>query len=507
MDTAIEVPTAPERDAPVRTPDWARVMRAARRFGISSEDGQLRPGQRELVEAVLAGRDAIGVLPTGGGKSLCHQLPALFLRQPTVVISPLLALVQDQVAHLDRFRMESSRLDSSLSAAEAPHLGDNEEEIRTGISPLIYVTPERLQTEDCIALLRRNGVARLVVDEAHCVSDWGHDFRPAYLGIAEVARRLGRPPILATTATATAETAADIAIQLGMRAPLIVRPGLTRKNLVFRVLRTVNEGRKREALRAILAQEPGVGIVYVATTALADEIHAWLTEFGVAAGLYHGKRPMHEREQTQVAFMENAYRVMVATKAFGLGPSRLGDKPDVRFVVHWTFPDSLETYAQEAGRAGRDGEPARAYLFYRLEDRRIQAYFLSGKYPRAVECQRLCAILSNVTRPHVTLAALAAEAAMPVRRLEVVLAHLSRDGVVRMRDERLTIVAPAEARRRLAAVVASYERRRVGDKARLAAMMHYAQSVACRAAHILGYFGELAEPCGRCDVCVARGAS
>jgi len=474
--------------------DWTRVMREARRFGVE----RFRPGQRELIEAVLGGRDAIGVMPTGGGKSLCYQLPALLLPKPTVVVSPLLALVQDQVAHLDAWRLESSRLDSSLSSAEEEH---NEDEIRTGISPLIYVTPERLQTSDCLALLRRNGVSRLVVDEAHCASDWGHDFRPAYLGIAEAARRLGRPPILAVTATATAETTRDLAAQLAMHRPVIVRPGLARKNLAFRVVRTVNEDRKREALRALLAREKGPGIVYVATIALAEEVHAFLESEGVAAGLYHGKRPMHERVETQQRFMSDSLGIMVATKAFGLGV----DKPDVRFVVHWTFPDSLESYAQEAGRAGRDGKPAEAVLFYRLEDRRIQSYFLGTKYPRPAECQRLCAVLPTVGA-RVSIEGLADAVAMPVRRLRVVLTHLERDGVVRVSDDSVEVVAAKEAPRSLGEIVASYARRRAGDSARLEAMMQYAQSVSCRAARILGYFGEKAAACGVCDVCTG-GAS
>lgn len=478
---------------PPRTPD---LLRAAKTFGVTT----FRPGQRELIEAVLAGRDALGILPTGGGKSLCYQLPALLLPKPTVVVSPLLALVQDQVDHLDRWKLESSRLDSSLDARETRH---NEREIQTGISPLIYVTPERLQSEECLELLRLNGVSRLVIDEAHCVSDWGHDFRPAYLAIAAAAERLGRPPILAVTATATAETADDITTQLGLRNPVVVRPGLLRPNLDFEVIRTVNDDRKREALRAIVARTPGSGIVYTATIALAEEVHALLVSEGISAGLYHGKRAMHAREETQAAFMRGELRVMVATKAFGLGV----DKADIRFVIHWTFPDSLETYYQEAGRAGRDGNPATAYLLYRLEDRRIQAYFLGTKYPRAAECQRLCQVLGQVGAS-TTLATLATAAQLPERRLRVVLTHLERAGVASVRGDMITIHDVAGATRAAAAVIAKYTQRREHDQARLRAMMHYAESVECRVTRVLRYFGETPlSVCGHCDTCRTRATS
>jgi ATP-dependent DNA helicase RecQ len=282
---------------------------------------------------------------------------------------------------------------------------------------------------------------------------------------------------------------------------VLVRPGLARKNLAFRVERTVNEDRKREVLRHLLEREPGAGIVYTATIALAEAVYEWLLAAGVNVGRYHSKRPMNEREDTQRRFMAGELRVMVATKAFGLGV----DKSDVRFVVHWNFPDSIESYAQEAGRAGRDGEPAQAVLLYRLEDRRIQAYFLGGRYPRPVECQSLCAVLPSMgTR--VTLAALASAVQMPGRRLRVVLTHLERAGVVHVRDEDTTILSAKEAACSLGEISASYAHRRAGDRKRLEAMMHYAQSVACRSAQILRYFGEPGDACGACDACAA-GAS
>jgi ATP-dependent DNA helicase RecQ len=500
-DPAIAWPASRERQRPDTQIDWRQLLQAASCFGVTT----FRPGQEALIRAVLENRDALGILPTGAGKSLCYQLPSLFLPRATVIVTPLLALAQDQTDHLTKWRLESSRLDSSLSKRETR---ENELEIERGISPLIYVTPERLQTESCLELLQLNGVSRLVIDEAHCISDWGHDFRPAYLAIAKAAERLGRPPILAVTATATKETADDITDQLSLRDPVLVRPGLARPNLTFEVIRTVNEDRKRAALEAILARHQGEsGIIYCATITLAEEVHEWLGARRASAGLYHGKLPITQRQETQHRFMQGDLQLMVATKAFGLGI----DKRNVRFVVHWTFPDSLETYYQEAGRAGRDGAPATAYLLYRLEDRRIQTYFLGNKYPRPEECQRLLRAIPAARvseRVDWTFKALAEATAIPQRRLQVLLTHLEREGVAELHDDHVSIATDRSTARAAAQVIATYAKRRTRDRARLQAMMHYAQSGGCRAEHVLRYFGEQATPrCGRCDTCRERGAS
>ena len=372
-----------------RTATWQALCGEARaRFGVRS----FRPGQREVIDGVLAGRDVVGIMPTGAGKSLCFQLPALFLDGATVVVSPLIALMQDQQEKLADVDIDAAKLNSTLTASEEKRTA---RAIRRGQRPLIYVTPERLENPDAVADLARAGVALFVVDEAHCVSQWGHDFRPAYLSLRDVIERLGRPPVMALTATATPAVLEDIARQLKLRQPLVVNTGIERPNLLFEVFRTVNLDSKQQHLDQILnasLAEGGGGIVYVATVRAADELWAYLAARRARVERYHAKLTAGDRESIQQRFMAGELDVIVATKAFGMGI----DKLDIRVVVHWQFPDSLESYYQEVGRAGRDGQPARASLLYQLEDKRIQSYFLGGKYPRREDSLQIVATLERL---------------------------------------------------------------------------------------------------------------
>jgi len=492
---------------------WHDVERvAARHFGISA----FRPGQRELIEAVLSGRDALGILPTGGGKSLCFQLPSLFFDKAVVVVTPLIALMRDQGARLSSRQIAAVRLDSTLRAGEerAALAG-----MREGALDLVYVTPEGMRRSDVREALAARGVSLFVVDEAHCVSSWGHSFRPAYLDLADAFEAFAlasgggaRAPVLALTATATGEVAADVASRLRLREPCTVRTSIVRESLSLEVMRTPNQARKMAALTSILAAEPGPGIVYASTVRAVEQVWSALVRRGERAARYHGQLPPAMREASQEGFGDERYRVMVATKAFGMGI----DKADVRFVVHYEVPDSIESYVQEAGRGGRDGRPARGVLLYRLEDRRVQDYFLRGNAPTDAGIGRVMEWIA--TRGEGELVSLVgrgareatAETRVSQRQLGGVLHALARRGVVEGDGKAFVVVAPGTAREVAGEIVEEVGARRVRDRTRLERMLRFAEGMECRWAQVARYFGEgegEGERCGRCDVCgVERGS-
>jgi len=481
---------SPERRA-------ARIAEAARRLGIA----RLHPEQEQAIAAALDGRDVLMVLPTGFGKSACYQVPSLLLPAPTVVVSPLLALLRDQHEKLLAHDVPCLRIDGTVRGrARAAAL----ERLRAGGPLLVLTTPETLGAQDLRAALEVSGVALIAVDEAHCISEWGFDFRPAYLRLGERIHALGAPPILALTATASERVRADLVRQLRMRDPVSIAGSPHRANLAFDAL-PCSGSRRLRALVRLVKRLRRPGIVYCTTTREVDEVQMLLLRFGVPAHRYHGKMRAAERTAEQEKFMRpGRHAVMVATSAFGLGI----DKRDVRYVLHAQSPASLEQYVQEAGRAGRDGRQAHAILLYAEEDRAVHEALLAKSRTRPEQLARLAKALAAWARAERKpgLEGLALSAEIGERTADALLAVIADAGLVAWEDTALEVTVPADTiEAQVRALASRYETLRTQDARRLDAVAAYANAAECRAVWLRRYFGEEGgPPCGRCDVCRGR---
>lgn len=361
------------------TLDAARALLRAR-FGYP----EFRPGQERAVESILAGRDTLVVLPTGGGKSVCYQVPALLLPGLTVVVSPLISLMKDQVDALTARGIAAAFVNSTLTQGE---VSDRMTRVARGEVKLLYLAPERFDAGTTAERLREIGVSLLAIDEAHCISEWGHDFRPSYLRVAQVREKLGWPPAVALTATATQHVREDIVRQLRMENAETIITGFDRQNLHYHVVPTRNDADKDAALVDLLGRHAGVAIVYAATRRNVEKVSRTLESAGVSAAAYHAGLDDAHRQEVQEAFMNESVRVIVATNAFGMGI----DKPNVRLVIHHAMPGTLEAYYQEAGRAGRDGLHSDVYLLHAFPDRFTHEFFIKGAYPERAVVERVFA--------------------------------------------------------------------------------------------------------------------
>jgi len=488
---------------------FARVLA---RFGHDS----LRPGQSDVIADVFAGRPVIAVMPTGAGKSLCYQLPAVIYGERggvTLVVSPLIALMKDQVDALTARGVPAVALTSHAGAGEQAEILDG---IRAGQYTLVYVAPERFRSPRFVDALRSiaGRLALIAIDEAHCISEWGHDFRPDYRRLGTIVKTLGAPRLAAFTATATPEVRRDIAHQLGMDGARLHVRGFDRPNLRYEVTKVGGAADKGHQIAEVVRmREGGVALVYAATRKNAEAYALELKAAGMKVRVYHAGLENNAREKAQDHFMAGQLDAIVATNAFGMGV----DKRDIRLVVHADIPRSPEAYYQEAGRGGRDGKPTRCVLLFNHGDIRLQEFLIDASYPSAEVLRGLWKLLRD--RPNLgELTPYDDELEARLKRslgaevsnatIGAAIRILERHGMLRRDDQRLAAVRPDPGADFPTLDVTSLQRRAEVERGKLRTMVEYAYYPRCRRQFVLEYFGDQDwasrdRKCGACDNCDA----
>jgi ATP-dependent DNA helicase RecQ len=461
-------------------------------FGLSS----LRPGQQAVIDAVLAGRHTLAIMPTGAGKSLCYQVPAMLMPGTTVVISPLIALMKDQFEKMTALGITSVQVNSAVTAGE---IRQARGKIGRRVVEFIFTTPEQLATSELRALLAHANVDLLVIDEAHCITQWGHDFRPAYLEALTAMRALNAPTVLALTATAPPEVEADITQQLGLGPLYVVNTGVLRPNLAYRVIPVASDIEKQRQLFNVVRGETGATIVYAGTIRHVEQLRDLLHQEGLDVVAYHGRMRATERARVQEVFMNGGCQIIVATNAFGMGI----DRPDIRSVIHYDLPASLEVYYQESGRAGRDGLAAECVLLFQRRDRGLQRFFMAGRYPTRDDFTALVNVLRAAAASGMTATVESLGESLPgisAAKIRVMIAALRQAGFIRERRGRTFSAVLSDTP--VDTLAAVYDERRQRDQSKLEQMVVYAQTALCRTAMLLAALGEPGlDHCGTCDNC------
>jgi ATP-dependent DNA helicase RecQ len=473
-----------------------------------------REGQREVVSSILEGKDAVVVMPTGSGKSLCYQLPAMILDGVTLVVSPLIALMKDQVDALQARGLPATFINSSISDSEQHARIDS---LKRREHKLVYIAPERFRSSRFNAALQQIPISLVAVDEAHCISTWGHDFRPDYLRLRNIIKSLGKVQTLALTATATPYVRSDIIQQLGLDNPQTFVSGFDRPNLTIEVIHTEKEREKMARIRSLARQIPGSGIIYASTRKAVEQVGAKLKALDLGVSVYHAGMSDGVRVKAQEDFMGGRTQMIVATNAFGMGI----DKPDIRFVVHYQMPGSIEAYYQEIGRAGRDGLPSTCVLLFNYADKNTHDFFIEGSYPdvsiikkvydslAATELRRIELSTSEIARRTGESNEMAVQSALYVLEraghIQRTAAALNRGGRGAQQG-RSIIMLDSVPSTTLRIDPKDLSRRGELERRKLRAIIDFCYTDYCYRSHILNYFGDRhhARQCGTCGNCKPR---